>query len=459
MQRKSLLLCWVLLAGCAAQAPIESAPSTDAPPPAATAAVAAATRSPAPPIVDQSAWLRDFRTRYGALRASARGEDMAALLRDAEAALALAPDVPMVQYLYAAALVANARRNEAFAALSRLADTGISFGVGESPAFAALKDDPRFAPLVARFAGNREPRGVVELAFNAAGLPADFVPESILRDHANARWLLGSVRHRRIDAVDDRGGAYDVVAGGAGGLLSVLGMRQIGDTLWVASAGFAETAGLAATDVGRSGLFEIDAGSGQVRRSWWLPSDGAAHALGDVLLLGSDVYASDSIGGGIHRLAATRDALTTVVAPGLLLSPQGMAALDDRRIAVADYPSGLWLLDRDSGALQRLLPAGPEALTGIDGLYVHRGALIAIQNGTNPKRILRISLSDAGSEITSVEVLAQNLLGWGEPSLATVHDGALYYIANSQWDRFGPKGTLPPLDQLETPRVMRLGLD
>ena len=41
----------------------------------------------------------------------------------------------------------------------------------------------------------------------------------------------------------------------------------------------------------------------------------------------------------------------------------------------------------------------------------------------------------------------------------TIHDGALYYIANSQWDRFDAEGNLPAADQLEAPRIMRLPLD
>lgn len=284
------------------------------------------------------------------------------------------------------------------------------------------------------------------------------MPESIVRDEVHGRWLLGSVRHARIDAVDDRGAAYDFVASRSGGLFSALGMRLIGDTLWVASAGFAETAGLAQQDIGRSGLFEIDARSGGVRRAWFLPEDGQPHALGDVLLVGSDVYASDSIGGGVYRLDARRESLLPVVEPGLLLSPQGMTEQAGDLI-VADYPTGLWRVDVATGAMHKLRATVPVALTGVDGLYMHDGDLIAIQNGTTPKRILRIVLDAPGEAITRVDVLAQNLLGWGEPTLATIHDGALYYIANSQWDRFDANGQLPPTDQLEAPRIMRLRLD
>lgn len=418
----------------------------------------APTSAPVAPVVDERAQLQSFREHYVALKVAARGEDVALLLREADATYALAPDVPMVIWLRALAQAVNAQHDAAFDSLSQLADTGLAFNIAASPAFAALKSDPRFEPLVQRFAENAAARGVVNLAFTASGLPTDFIPESIVRDAANDRWLLGSVRHARVDAVDDRGGAYDLVAERSGGLLSALGMRLIGDTLWVASAGFAETAGLAKADRGRSGLFEIDARSGAVRRSWFLPTDSQPHALGDVLLVGSDVYASDSIGGGVYRLDAERAALQPVVAPGVLLSPQGMAEHADGLI-VADYPSGLWRVDVATGAMRKLRATVPVALTGIDGLYSHDSDLIAIQNGTTPKRILRIALSEAGDAIERVDVLAQNLLGWGEPALATIHDGALYYIANSQWDRFDADGNLPAADQLEAPRIMRLPLD
>lgn len=411
-----------------------------------------------PGIVGGQAHLQAFRARYEALKSAVRGDDAALLLREAEAAFAIAPDVPAVIYLRAIAQVRNAQREAALDSLSRLADTGLAFDIDASPALAGLKSDPRFEPLARRLAGNAMARGVVDLAFVATGLPADFVPESIVRDDVHDRWLLGSVRHARIDAVDERGGAYDFVAARSGGLLSVLGMRRIGDTLWVASAGFAETEGIVREDIGRSGLFEIDAQRGAVRRSWFLPVDGRPHALGDVLLIGSDVYASDSIDGGIYRLDARREALQALVAPGLLLSPQGMAEHHGDLI-VADYPSGLWRVDVATGALHKLRAAVPVALTGIDGLYMHDGDLVAIQNGTAPKRILRIVLGDDGQRIARVDVLAQNLLGWGDPSLATIHDGALHYIANSQWDRFDANGRLPPPEQLEAPRIMRLPLD
>ncbi|HRG17283.1 MAG TPA: hypothetical protein PLB00_14900, partial [Pseudomonadota bacterium] len=223
----------LLVAACAPQS--VRTPEPGEPPPS----------TPSTPNIDVRTDLLAFREHYAALKAAARGEDAALLLREADATHALAPDVPMVIWLRAAAQAANAQNDAALASLSQLAETGLAFNIAASPAFAALKANPRFEPLAQRFAENGAARGIVDLAFAASGLPNDFVPESILHDDANDRWLLGSVRHARIDAVDDRGGAYDLVAERSGGLLSALGMRLIGDTLWLASAGFPQTAGIA----------------------------------------------------------------------------------------------------------------------------------------------------------------------------------------------------------------------
>ena len=78
-----------------------------------------------PQSSDQRAWLRDFRVRYAAVKASARGEDVVALLRDAEAAHAIAADIPTVQFLLAAAQAANAQPDAAFATLARMANGGL----------------------------------------------------------------------------------------------------------------------------------------------------------------------------------------------------------------------------------------------------------------------------------------------------------------------------------------------
>ncbi|MBL0040552.1 MAG: hypothetical protein IPP28_05790 [Xanthomonadales bacterium] len=124
--------------------------------------------------VDGSAQLQLFRAHYTALKAAARGNDVALLLREADATHALAPDVPMVIYLRAVAQAANAQNDAAFESLSQLADTGLAFDIDASPAFAALRSEPRFATLTQRFADNGLPRASDRSRVHRVGLADRF---------------------------------------------------------------------------------------------------------------------------------------------------------------------------------------------------------------------------------------------------------------------------------------------
>jgi hypothetical protein len=47
---------------------------------------------------------------------------------------------------------------------------------------------------------------------------------------------------------------------------------------------------------------------------------------------------------------------------------------------------------------------------------------------------------------------------YSEPTLGVVWGPDLYYVANSQWERFGETGTIAHPDQLERPTILRLRL-
>ena len=80
-------------------------------------------------------------------------------------------------------------------------------------------------------------------------------------------------------------------------------------------------------------------------------------------------------------------------------------------------------------------------IAGVDGLWLHEGELIAVQNGTSPMRISAFRLSDDGTRIIGYRVLEQAHPDWTEPLGGSIADGALYYVATGQWDRYD-KGAL-----------------
>lgn len=155
-----------------------------------------------------------------------------------------------------------------------------------------------------------------------------------------------------------------------------------------------------------------------------------------------EVYASDPIGGGIYRATPGAAVLETLVAPGSFRSPQGLAAsMDGKHLYVSDYRYGLAMIDLASGDVSRLASDVPAALDGIDGLWLYEGELIAVQNGTSPMRISAFRLSEDGSRIIGHRVLEQAHPDWTEPLGGSIADGALYYVATGQWDRYD-KGRL-----------------
>ena len=63
-----------------------------------------------------------------------------------------------------------------------------------------------------------------------------------------------------------------------------------------------------------------------------------------------------------------------------------------------------------------------------------------------------------GDSLVGAEVLERLHPKHAEPTLGVVVGGDLYYIANSQWERFGETGDIAHPEQLQTPTVLRLRL-
>ena len=259
--------------------------------------------------------------------------------------------------------------------------------------------------------------------------------EGVAFDPVRRRLFVGSVVDRRLLVQDPQGWSPVPIAnlGGVFGL-AVDAERRL---LWLAT-GPAEPVPDAETAF--AGLVAIHLDRLTEARRIAMPGV----QPGDVTL-GSDgsLYVSDGMSGVIHVCRPGCTAAQMLVAPGRLRSPQGMALWPDgRQLIVADYAQGLFRIDLASGAAEPIRPADPAMLEGIDGFVLHRGQLIAIQNGSLPRRIIAISLDRDARAIASIEVLERAHSEWGEPTLGTMDGDRLIYVADAQWERFGAGGAL-----------------
>lgn len=334
--------------------------------------------------------------------------------------------------------------------LTELLGLGADFGAEQMDEFAALRELPLWETYLKTAEALHTPAGSADVALQ---LDIDrFVPEGIAIGDDGTIYL-GSIHKGQlirasgeIEVLSDRSGHW-----------SVFGMRFHEDGgLWFASAAVAQMADVGG-DEGKTGIFRIDVETGDITRSALLAEAADAQLLGDLVIDGDTIFATDSLSGAVYRYDIGAGEFAAIVERGSFGSPQGLV-LDEsgEYLYVADYVGGLYRVRLRDGVILRLTTPGSMNVYGIDGLYRHDNELIAIQNGARPHRVTAFRLSDDGLGIQDARVLASSLDDFDEPTLGTVRGSDFYFVANSHWNRFDAENRLP--DGLSGPIVLKLGL-
>lgn len=112
-------------------------------------------------------------------------------------------------------------------------------------------------------------------------------------------------------------------------------------------------------------------------------------------------------------------------------------------------------MDAASGDVRWLAHDDSVALNGIDGLvFAPPRSLIAVQNGTAPRRIIRLDLDARLRRIVGTRVLHA---ATDADLTHGVHlDGEFWFIARSGWDEFASDGSLRPGVKPRQPMIMRV---
>ena len=391
--------------------------------------------------------------------AAYRAKDYAGFLAAMRVVAARDPGVPRVRYNLASAAALGGSPDEAVAILRALAGTGLSFAIDKDDDFRGLARRADFQAVVRTMTQNLTPRGKAEPAFTLT--ERGLLTEGVAYDPDSQTWFVSSVRHRKIVAIDAHGKQRDFVAEAAGGIGGVFGMSvdRTRRVLWATSARVPQMAGYRAEDKDVSGVFKLDLATGKLLATYAVPPDGKPHVLGDVIVAPSgDAYATDSATPTLYRIPAAGRALEVVVAGGFQ-SLQGLAlAPDQKRLYVADYARGLYAIDLASKAVSRIAAPPRFATTGIDGLYLHRGRLVATQNGTEPRRVIELGLDATGTSVVSQHVVLAGDPRIRDLSLGVVVGDALYLNAAAGWESYDAAGAAKP-DAPDAPHaILKLAL-
>lgn len=287
----------------------------------------------------------------------------------------------------------------------------------------------------------------------------DLLTEGLAYDPATKSFYVGSVRQRKILRVAPDGTATPF-ASEKDGLFGVFGMAADAKRrrLWAATSSLPEMRGFDAAAGSKAALVVFDLGTGRVLERFDAPA-GAPHVFGDVVF-GPDgeAYTTDSISPVVY-LAKPGKGLEPLAEGAPFRNLQGLAYDGaGKRLYLADYARGLFTLDLKTRAVSQVAVPADFAVRGIDGLYLHGRDLVAVQNGSTPQRIARLTLSADGTRVESWSALETANPEWDEPTLGVIVGDDFHYVARSQWPFYSDPSKPPKPEALREPLFLKLAL-
>jgi DNA-binding beta-propeller fold protein YncE len=229
-----------------------------------------------------------------------------------------------------------------------------------------------------------------------------------------------------------------------------------GENLYVASTSSVYFKGFKQEDYGKAGVFKFRLADGKLVGKYLLTPDKEPRTLSSIAVgKNGEIFAADGVRNLIYRLDG--GALKLMVENPKLTSVRGLAVSGDgKSLYFADYQLGVFGVDLAAGKAFDL-DYSPETLVlgGIDGLYWYDGALVVIENGMSPKRVMRLKLDTDGRKVLKAMPLDVANAAFGLPTYGTTDGDSLYFVANSQKNDYDAYGVVKDESKLEPVRIFK----
>lgn len=323
-----------------------------------------------------------------------------------------------------------------------------------SKQFDSLRVQPRYLALHVAMAANDASKSEATKAFGLAD--AGLLPEDIDYDAATRLFYITSVLKKEILAVDMTGHAHVFAAGPDKWPMMAVKVDAERHLLWATEVALDGFSWSSRENWGKSAILLYDLKSGKLL---WRVDGPAQAALGDMTLTKQgDAIISDGDRGGVYRVLRESQTIERLD-EGDFISPQTPAILPGgERMLIPDYLRGIGILNLKTKHVEWITMNDRYALSGIDGLYLAGRTLLATQNGTSPKRVIRFELDRSLSRIESESIVERGTPTLGDPTHGVVVDGHFYYIANSGWDTLDEHGAQKAGAKMSEAIVMRSDL-
>lgn len=187
-----------------------------------------------------------------------------------------------------------------------------------------------------------------------------------------------------------------------------------------------------------------------------------ARQLNDVAVApDGTLYTTDSGAGTVIKFdPAHKSGSPSMFLPaGAIRGSNGLALTPDGKALYVAHSTGVARIDTATAKLERLQPPPRQTIAAIDGLYWWKGDLVGIQNITNPGRVIRIRMNQAGTGITKIDTLqSHHNPAFDQPTTGAIAGGAIYILGTTQLPRYNARGEIENAAPLKNPKVVKVAL-
>lgn len=406
--------------------------------------------------LSQSLTFRDF---YRIGMEAYEEHDYAEFLEATRKADSLRPNHPVLLYNLAAGYALSGQKEQALNTLKYRQNFYAAKDFLEDQDFKSLHGTSGWEDLEQLINQSNAPKQSSSLAFEF-DFPG-FHPEGIAYETATGRFYISDIRNGLIYSFDGKGNdRKPVIDLKEHGYWSAMGLAfdpADPQKLWITTSAMPNFTGYKEELEGRSAVLCFNPETGELLQSW---SVEGRHLFGDLTLAeNGTVYFTDSLQPVVYAIKPGEDSVHSFVKNENWWNLQGLAlAEDETTLYVSDYITGMFRIDITSKEVSTLIDSN-ELLRGADGVYLINEHLILLQNGTQPKRVASIKLDSKGYGVSeSLSFPDQALPDLNEPTLGTIVDGELYYIANSPWPYYDNNNN-PDLENWPSPKIFKLIID
>jgi hypothetical protein len=325
-------------------------------------------------------------------------------------------DKSTVTYQIARTWASAQQWHEAIEWLQKAIALKAGFDPSRDPVFSALRNTKEFEAILTEAIAATPPVSRSTPAFQIS--EGDLVPESVAWDPNNRQFYFGSEKKGRVLRCSATGDCAPF----ATGLGVVLGLKVHADGLWLLNNSDQESA-----------LIHYDLASAKEVRRYKITGPG--HTFNDLTIApNGEIYLTDTPAAAVWYMAKGSPDLTKL--PGRFEFANGIARSQDAKLLyVSTFPDGITVVDLKTGKSSPIVHPAGLCLATIDGLYVHHGALIAIQNGFMAPRVVRLTLTPDRRGIARFEILERRNPLFEGVTTGVIAGTDFFYMANIQDDK------------------------